>query len=132
AVIKYFLDTANDGVKNETTPRSLIERVSNEVRIWSKLKHENIAPLLGYAIYPRTFVVTEFYGNGNVLEFVKKTPVAPQKRLSMIRQIASALEYMHRQGFLHGDLKHDNVLVDIDEVPKIIDFGFSYTTAEAE
>ncbi|KIO23720.1 hypothetical protein M407DRAFT_26847 [Tulasnella calospora MUT 4182] len=126
--IKYVMDNNNSGGQGESTPRSLIERIQTELSIWLR---PNIAPLLEYAIYPRTFFVSPFYPCGNVFEFVRNTLANGETRLDLIQQTASALEYIHRQGFIHGDLKRDNVMVDLHANAFIIDFGFSLSMSTA-
>ncbi|KIO18910.1 hypothetical protein M407DRAFT_31419 [Tulasnella calospora MUT 4182] len=129
--IKYVMDYNNNGGRGESTPRSLIERTQTELFVWLRLNHINIAPLLGYAIHPRTFFISPFYPNGNVFEFVRRPLTKGRTRLKLIQQTASALEYIHRQGYIHGDLKRDNVMVDLHERAIIIDFGFSLSMSVA-
>lgn len=44
---------------------------------------------------------------------------------SLLAKTGAALRQMHRSGFLHGDLKPDNVVVQASNVPLLIDFGLS-------
>jgi serine/threonine protein kinase len=53
-------------------------------------------------------------------------PIDERFLLNIFHQIISALNYCHRQGVMHRDLKSDNIILrSIDQVIKIIDFGFS-------
>jgi serine/threonine protein kinase len=47
------------------------------------------------------------------------------ERFQIIKGICNGLEYIHEKGYIHLDLKPDNILLDDDMVPKITDFGLS-------
>ena len=49
---------------------------------------------------------------------------APVEALRTVQQIAEALRYLHREGYLHRDIKPDNVLVDRSGRIKLCDLGF--------
>ena len=44
------------------------------------------------------------------------------------KRILQGTEYMHTRGFVHLDLKHDNILLDHTNHPKLADFGFTANT----
>ena len=71
---------------------------------------------------------------GNKWSFTEKDAA------NLIKQILMALNYMHKQGVLHRDLKMENVMVDIEEndsgspelICKLTDFGFTVTLEKGE
>ena len=53
-------------------------------------------------------------------------PLPRTKALHLIFQIASALAYAHKQGFVHRDIKPDNILVIDGKIAKVLDLGLAY------
>ncbi|KAG8915266.1 hypothetical protein FRC00_006048 [Tulasnella sp. 408] len=109
---------------------TLSKRLNKEIRIWMALRHPNIAPLIGFSFSGEVCVISPWFGNGNVAEYLQRNPDAD--RLRLIRQVASGVAYLHgrKPVVVHGDLKHDNVLIDRDGNPRIIDFGLSKAVEE--
>lgn len=52
-------------------------------------------------------------------------PLAPREAAVLMRTIAEAVDYAHRQGMLHLDLKPGNLILGKDQVPRITDFGLA-------
>ena len=67
----------------------------------------------------------ELAENGNLRQFISKHKVSMTKKIEIIRQISSAMEYLHSKGIIHRDLKLENVLIDGNETVKLMDFGLS-------
>ncbi|KAF9643032.1 kinase-like protein [Thelephora ganbajun] len=94
-----------------------------EVMIWRTLRHPNVLPLLGVTMTKYQFVmVSEWMGNGNANEFLKKSDTNVD-RLELLREIARGLIYMHDRGTPHGDLKGKNIVIDKDGHARLIDFS---------
>jgi len=58
-----------------------------------------------------------------ILNEQRKFPT--ERALRIVRQIASALEYIHSHGVVHRDLKPENIMVDAKDHIKLIDFGIA-------
>ncbi|KAL5512633.1 hypothetical protein ACEPAG_3286 [Sanghuangporus baumii] len=105
--------------------KSLFEK---EVYVWSKLKHENILSLMGYAIDSMTgfpLLVSEWMENGSAWTYVNSHQDPDVLRLSKVVGIAAGLAYLHQNGVVHSDIKSDNVLVSASGDALICDFGCS-------
>lgn len=98
--------------------------LSQEIAILIHLKHEYIAEFIGYVI-PKNensvWLVTKFIENGSLFDI--KKDLTPFQKTKIAFEIAEAMEYIHSNSLLHRDLKTENVLIDGDFSPKIIDFG---------
>ncbi len=49
----------------------------------------------------------------------------PVSALKIVRQVASALDYAHKRGFIHRDIKPDNIMFRHDGTPVLVDFGIA-------
>ncbi|RDX48820.1 kinase-like protein [Lentinus brumalis] len=107
--------------------RKSLER---EAEVWSSLNHEHILPLFTVTHTPYAdFFFTSYCPAGSLFDILKRDgrPALPQDDAGMMfRQVVRGLRYMHEvAGYVHGDLKLENVLVDEMGVCKIGDFGMS-------
>ena len=92
------------------------------------LRHKNIVQTLEYGITTKG----EFYlemelidGMGLNYLIETKSPQLEGNRVLILMQITDALEYLHKQGFLHRDICPRNVMVTRDNEVKLIDFGLT-------
>ncbi|KAG6329775.1 hypothetical protein ID866_9315 [Astraeus odoratus] len=104
-----------------------LKRILHEVHLWSKLRHENIVPMLGISTdFNSTIsIISEWMGLGNAYVYVQNQSNDPRP---LLIDIASGLHYLHTHpsgAIFHGDLKGLNVLVSHDRRALLTDFGFS-------
>ncbi|KAG8937007.1 hypothetical protein FRC00_007293 [Tulasnella sp. 408] len=103
------------------------KRLNKETMIWMALNHPNIAPLLGFNDDKAFCMISPWFENGNIDEYLRRTEPQPRERLHLVLQVASGVEYLHNllPAIVHGDLKPDNIVVDKHGIARIIDFGLS-------
>lgn len=98
----------------------------NEVHLIAKLRHPNIATLFEAQLAsPPLFYTMEFVEGQRLNEYIKHHEVSLAQRIEMIRAVALALDYAHRQGVVHRDIKPQNILIDDQGQPHIVDFGIA-------
>ena len=71
----------------------------------------------------------EYIEGQDLFQFLEEKGNLPEKEVAKIfYKILLALDHIHSQGVIHRDLKLENIMIDEDENPKIIDFGLSKDT----
>ena len=114
--------------------RKSLER---EADVWASLTHEHLLPLftVNHTSYA-DFFFTAYCPAGSLFDILKRDgrPALPQDDAGMMfRQVVRGLRYMHEAaGFVHGDLKLENVLVDEMGVCKIGDFGMTRRVGDVD
>ncbi|KAI6010923.1 kinase-like domain-containing protein [Pisolithus orientalis] len=122
---RVAIKAARGGLPGE---ERVIKQVFKEVHLWSKLRHENIIPVLGITteIDLTVSIVSPWMEKGNAHIYVKNKAINP---CPLMIDIARGLQYLHtrREGpVFHGDLKGPNVLISDRGRALLADFGFSY------
>ncbi len=70
-------------------------------------------------------LVLEYVPGMNLASQVQLSVYSPEDAAEVIAKIADGLEAVHQCGLVHRDLKPDNIVIQSDGTPKIIDFGLS-------
>src|ERR1700744_5504764 len=78
----------------------------------------------------RLFVTMRLIEGHDLGSMLAHGPLEPARAVSIIEQIASALNAAHRIGLVHRDVKPSNILVGEDDFAYLIDFGLARTTGE--
>lgn len=98
-----------------------------EIKTLAELDHPNIARFLdiGTSEKGKPFLVMEYVEGLSLTDYCNSKKFSVAERLAFFSKILDAVEYSHRRGFIHCDLKPNNILVGSDGVPKVIDFGIA-------
>ncbi|KAH9907346.1 hypothetical protein F4778DRAFT_533465 [Xylariomycetidae sp. FL2044] len=102
-------------------------RTAREAAIVTLLQHPHICGLRDVV---RTnyhwYMLFEYVNGGQMLDYIISHGKLKEKQARKFsRQIASALDYCHRNSIVHRDLKIENILISKTGDIKIIDFGLS-------
>ncbi|CAD5186222.1 serine/threonine-protein kinase STY13-like isoform X1 [Musa acuminata AAA Group] len=123
--------------ENDPERAQLMEQqFGQEVMMLANLKHPNIVRFIGACRKPMVWcIVTEYAKGGSVRQFLMKRQnrsVPLKLAVKQALDIAKGMEYVHGLGFIHRDLKSDNLLIFADKSIKIADFGVARIEVKPE
>lgn len=106
--------------------RDLVARLRREAISAARLRHPNIALLyeLGQAD-GAPYLAMEYVPGVALCELLRAGPLATDRALRIVCQIAEALDYAHSMGIVHRDVKPSNILIGSDDRAVLIDFGLA-------
>jgi len=103
-----------------------IRRFESEAHIIARLEHPHITPLHDFWRDPSgAFLVMRYLRGGSVLDGLKDGPYELNAVSLLLDQIASALDFAHRNEVIHRDIKPGNILLDEDGNAYLADFGIA-------
>ena len=94
-----------------------------EAKILKAYKHKNIVKIFGSGGDKRSTVIIAEYASGGSLADRMVRKYTWEKAFGIILDIATGLDFAHKNNVVHGNLRPSNILFDSDDLPKISDFG---------
>lgn len=111
---------------NIAADKSALERFIREARLVARLEHPYIIPVYDYdGAHNPPYIVMRFLESGTLKDILDRGPIPLNEIAHMMRQIASALDYAHRQGVIHRDIKPSNIMIDAEGNAYLTDFGIA-------
>lgn len=104
-----------------------VSRFINERQIQAQIEHPFIARVLdgGTTEDGMPYIVMEYVIGNDLPSHCRKYRLNLNQRLSLFLNICDAVSYLHKNLIIHSDIKSDNIIVDENGRPKLLDFGIS-------
>ncbi len=100
--------------------------LSREISIHRKLKHKNIVEFIdAFEDHIHVYIILEYCKNNSLIDIIKAKLTHTIDIPNIISQMVEGIDYIHKQGIIHRDLKCGNILLDGENNVKICDFGFA-------
>jgi serine/threonine protein kinase len=110
----------------------LIKRFENEAKSAAGLDHDNIIRVFDFGEDKQSFFISMEYIDGLDLEqLMRWQPFPRQIGLMILLQAMKGLNYAHKQGIVHCDIKPGNILISKTGKVKVVDFGLAHASAQA-
>ncbi|KAL7598090.1 hypothetical protein Lser_V15G23347 [Lactuca serriola] len=128
--VKQVSVVVNTASKDKT--QAHIRELEEEVKLLKNLSHPNIVRYLGTAREEESLnIFLEFVPGGSISSLLGKFGSFPESVIRMYtKQLLLGLEYLHKNGIMHRDIKGANILVDNKGRIKLADFGASKKVVE--
>ncbi|HWB75973.1 MAG TPA: serine/threonine-protein kinase [Nannocystaceae bacterium] len=109
-------------------------RLRREAQSLAQLRHRNVVSVfeVGESDSGEVFVVMEHLVGPTLRRFIADTHPSATRVLDVFIRCARGLQAAHDAGLVHRDFKPDNVIIDSDGEPRIIDFGLARVDATVE
>lgn len=104
-----------------------VAKFDREARSAAVLSHPNVVSIFDQGIsHGQPYIVMEFVDGETLRRVVsREAPVRPERALTFMEDIASALASAHEAGVVHRDIKPENVLITRRGQLKVVDFGLA-------
>ena len=118
-----------------STP-TMLRRFEHEYEFLGRLQHDGIAQIYQAGIAdagfgPQPYFAMELVRGRRLDEYARLKELTLEQRLTLVAEIADAVQHAHHRGVIHRDLKPANILVTEAGNPKVLDFGLA-RAAQAE
>ncbi|MBW3659500.1 MAG: protein kinase [Actinobacteria bacterium] len=101
-----------------------VRRFAKEARAAAALNHPNVVSVFDRGDDGEVpYLVMELVVGSSLRALIDSRGFTETEALTIARDVCAGLEYAHQHGFVHRDLKPDNVLITEDGVTKVTDFG---------
>jgi serine/threonine-protein kinase PpkA len=102
-----------------------LQRFLQEFALLAQVQHPNVATIYRQGFCPgHAYIAMEYFSHGDLRSRIS-AGMGVQAALGYARQIAAALQAIHRAGIVHRDLKPDNLMLRADGSLALADFGIA-------
>lgn len=109
------------------TQADLMRRFDNERRVLARLEHPNIVRILDGGSTPSgtPYLVMEHVAGRSLTDYCDDNHLDVAARVELLAKVCDGVQAAHRRLIVHRDLKPQNVLVDDNAEPRVVDFGIA-------
>jgi tRNA A-37 threonylcarbamoyl transferase component Bud32/tetratricopeptide (TPR) repeat protein len=101
-------------------------RFEREVELISRLRHSQVVTVYDSGVVRgRQYFAMEFVEGLPIDDYVLLHRLSVGDTVELVQSVCEAVSAAHQRGVIHRDLKPSNILVDMDGVPHILDFGLA-------
>ena len=108
-------------------------QVALESAAMAAVRHPNVAAVYEHGrVEGDVFLAMQYVPGETLADIIDRGPVSSSWALSILMQVAAAVDAVHAAGFVHGDVKPNNILINEQGRLFLIDFGAATRRSVAE
>ncbi|XP_052179634.1 CBL-interacting serine/threonine-protein kinase 23-like [Diospyros lotus] len=113
--------------KEKVLKHKMISQIKREISTMKLIRHPNVIRMYEVmASKTKIYIVLEFVTGGELFDKVAgKGRLKEDEARKYFQQLINAVDYCHSRGVFHRDLKPENLLLDVNGILKVSDFGLS-------
>ena len=122
-------------IRPQCVGSSIAQRIlAREVEVARTVTHPHIVPVLAWQLrHEPQYIVMPWLEGVSLRDLLRRrSPLPTAEALWLTRQIAEGLAALHAAGWIHADLKPENIIVNSDYHVTLIDLGFCVRPAEIQ
>lgn len=116
--------------------KQFVDRFIREAKLACKIKHPNLIAVHDAGKNPANgmyYIIMDYVSGGSIRDLLKKNGrISSQRAISIVEQIASALETAEQHHMVHRDIKPDNIMFAADGTAKLADLGIAKSTNDQD
>ena len=98
-----------------------------EAKSMARLNHPNLIGVYDFGeVNGMLFIIMEFVPGQSLFHSTHAQAIDPKEVMRLISAVCSGLAHAHENGIIHRDIKPSNILLDLQNEPKIGDFGLAH------
>jgi hypothetical protein len=104
------------------------QRFFNEARIQASLQHPNVATLYDFCeVEGQPCIIMEYVDGQTISERIAAcgAPLPLSETVYVFEKVCEAIDYVHRHGVIHRDIKSNNIKISSEGKVKLLDFGIA-------
>uniref|UniRef100_A0A8C5HXL1 Tyrosine-protein kinase n=1 Tax=Gouania willdenowi TaxID=441366 RepID=A0A8C5HXL1_GOUWI len=130
-----YKNERNVAIKNLKIGTMSVEAFLAEANLMKNLQHPHLVRLLAVVTQEPIYIVTEYMENGSLVDYLKTTEggkLPMTTLINMAYQVADGMSFIEEKNYIHRDVRAANILVSLELVCKIADFGLARLIEDSE
>lgn len=102
------------------------DRFTREANAAASLQEPHVVPIHDWGeVDGNLFIDMRLIRGANLRTMTQAAPLAPDRAIHIVEQVAAALDAAHAQGLIHRDVKPENIVISEDDFAHLLDFGIA-------
>jgi eukaryotic-like serine/threonine-protein kinase len=113
---------------------NIIKRFVYELRFARRITHQNVIRIYDMITFGKSSAISMEFFPSHTLNFEMHTgvPMGTQRALRVIKDVCAGMTSAHNANVVHRDLKPSNVLINDQDIVKIVDFGVASAISQGD